>query len=214
MKMTCFRRNARFAGVMFLLAMAASLSGGFMIEAVIKPEFFIAVQGNEGKLELGIILEFINALAIIGIAPAMGPVLSRERPAMTAWYLGVRILESASCIAAAFMPIVMLGLIKQGANADTELFAKMLTMMRDTATAYMIPLFFAASAMFLYIMLYQLKLGPRYISIWGLIATVGIVAVQFLPEIEVRPLLAMPIILNEIYLGSYLFMKGFKAKSS
>jgi hypothetical protein len=208
--MTEYRNNARFAGAMFLLAMAASLTGGFMIESVIKPDFFSAVQGKERFLIVGIILELTNALAVVGIAAAFWPVLKKERPATAAWYFAIRILECAACIAAAFMAIVMTGLIGREATGGTELVAEMLTMMRDAAASYMIPLFFAASAFFLYVMLYGLKLIPRYISVWGMAAAAAITIVPFYPAFALRPVLALPIILNEIYLGFYLLIRGFR----
>ena len=55
---------------------------------------------------------------------------------------------------------------------------------------------------------------PRFISIWGLIGTIFIFTLIFLEAgVIINLILVMPIILNEIFLGIWLIVKGFNPSS-
>jgi hypothetical protein len=188
--MAKYRNNARFAGAMFLLAMAGSLVGGTMIES----------GGNNNSTIIGIVLELINALAVIGIVAALYVPLKKYYPSIAAGYIGIRIIESVVCAAAAFIPVVSM-------NYDGD--TMMLTVMRNTITGYAVPTFFGVGATLLYAMLFYSRLVPRYISVWGFAASIGIMLVMLVSVTAIKPVLGLPIILNEIYLGIYLIVKGF-----
>jgi hypothetical protein len=72
-----------------------------------------------------------------------------------------------------------------------------------------VPAFFGMGGTLLYAMLYSSHLVPRYIAVWGFVASIGIMLVMFVSLNTIKPVLALPIILNEIYLGVYLIAKGF-----
>jgi hypothetical protein len=188
--MNNYRNNAKFAGTMFLLAMAGSLIGGTMIET----------SSEKYLIVFGVVLELINSLAIIGIVAAFWMPLKKYYPSIMIGYMGVRIVESIICVAAAFIPVTALGF-----NGDIMI----LSAMRNSITAYAIPTFFGIGGILLYAMLYRSRLVPRYISVWGFAATIGIMLVMAVSVTTVKPILGLPIILNEIYLGVNLIAKGF-----
>ena len=85
--------------------------------------------------------------------------------------------------------------------------------MRNAVTGLMVPLFFSLSALILYIFIYKTKVVPRYIAIWGFIAVVLIFFINVVHiEGNIIIIFAFPIILNELYLGSYLIIKGFQVE--
>jgi hypothetical protein len=62
--------------------------------------------------------------------------------------------------------------------------------------------------------LYQFKLLPKFISIWGFVGAALILALNVLLTFGVEVgsiglVLALPIISNEIFLGIWLIAKGF-----
>lgn len=203
------RTNERFAGAMFLVAIVASLAGGTLIQGVLdQPGFMSQLPNEKSTIAAGVALEVVNALAVIGIAAALWAPLRLRFPAMTAGYLGVRGIEAMVCALAAFLPVALLGLADNDAGADD--LASPLTALRDSLLSSAVPVFFGVSAATLYLMLYRAALVPRYIPIWGLIGAVAIVANVFAGETAAQPLLALPIITNEIYLGVYLLTKGLR----
>jgi hypothetical protein len=80
----------------------------------------------------------------------------------------------------------------------------------------MLLVFFALSALVLYTILYQSRLLPRFIPIWGFIAVASVVAgnvigmPDFAEGFHFTQLLVLPIILNELFLAIWLIAKGFK----
>mgnify|MGYP000927235884 CR=1 FL=1 len=214
------RANARFAGAMFLLAMVASLSGGLLLQSILnQPDLLTAIDAQKPLLLAGVVLELLNAFAVIGIAAAFWVPLKRRAPGMTAGYLALRTLEAAVCFAAALIPLLLLGLTgpngagRFSADGDIILYATMLNTLRDGITAYAVPIFFAAGGLLLYIMLLRSGLVHKYIAVWGIIAVFCVAANMFVPDVMIKGLLALPIILNEVYLGGYLLIKGFRKES-
>ena len=181
------RKTARFAGILFLVAMVASLVGGGLLETT-------NVGRSDSLFITGIILEIINALAVLGIGIILFPVLRNFQRNAAKMYLALRILEALACLAA---PLVLVILTN---GNDLRMFF----------TGKIIPLFFCIGAMVLYYILYAYRLLPRFIAIWGFIGITGIIVLNLVKiETSVGMLLALPIILNEIFLGFWLIAKGF-----
>ena len=196
---------------MLLVAMVTSIVGGTMIQEVIgKPDLMQAVSDGKLTLALGIAQELINTLAVIGIFTALLKPLRQQAPKLAVAYVGVRIFEAIACFAAAIIPIMLMGMVNNSDIAPAE----NLIAMRDLMVNWVVTIFFGAGALILYIMLYRSRLVPRYISVWGIIATIGIVLTMFVPLVAIHPVLGLPIILNEIYLGIYLIVKGFRSTES
>jgi len=66
--------------------------------------------------------------------------------------------------------------------------------------------------MIFYYLLYQSKLIPRWISVWGGIAAILLILVNLLEVagiISGLMILKLPIILNELVLALWLIFKGF-----
>jgi len=71
---------------------------------------------------------------------------------------------------------------------------------------------FAIAAMIFYYLLYQSKLIPRWISLWGVIAAILLILVSLLEVtgiISELMILKLPIVLNELVLAIWLLIKGF-----
>jgi len=74
---------------------------------------------------------------------------------------------------------------------------------------------FAIAALFFYYLLYQSKLIPRWLSVWGFIAAILLILANLLEITGLLPglmFLYLPIILNEVVLAIWLIFKGFNLK--
>ena len=73
--------------------------------------------------------------------------------------------------------------------------------------------FFSLGALVFYYLLYRSKLVPRFIPIWGFIAVALVFTWNFLAAFDISlpgaVIFVLPIILNEIFLGIWLIVKGF-----
>ena len=83
----------------------------------------------------------------------------------------------------------------------------------------MLTVFFILGALVFYYLLYRTEVLPRFISIWGFIASLFLIALNGLlysgidAGIIVNLVLALPIIANEIFLALWLIVKGFNSSA-
>ena len=72
---------------------------------------------------------------------------------------------------------------------------------------------FAIPALMFYYLLYKSKLIPRWLSVWGVVASILLVIVNLLELAGIIPMLEilyLPIVLNEVVLAIWLMFKGFE----
>ena len=221
--MNTYRRTAILVGALFLTAMAASLVGGGLVESAISaPHYLAAVAANGTQLIAGLLLELVNAVAVLGIGILMVPILGSYNETMARGYLGFRFVEAVFCSAIVIGPLALLILSQNPAQAaalgaDVISAVGALAMAQRTGIVeLLIPLFFCLGAAVLYTALFQTRLLPRFIAVWGLIAVALVLAMNLLSltielEMSAALIFALPIILNEIAMGIWLIVKGFNA---
>jgi hypothetical protein len=215
--MNSYKKNAVIAGVLFLTAMAASLLGGGLIESVLTaPDYITNISSNTSTIFAGVFLEFINAAAVVGIAVILFPVLKKYNESFALGYVSFRIIESIFCIAGAVIPLILIYL--EGKYSETEAFdvnyfktlIAIFISIRSDLAEIVIPIVFSLGAFLFYHILYHSKLVPRFISVWGLIGALLIFTLVFLQiNMIINIIFVLPIILNEIFLGIWLIVKGF-----
>jgi hypothetical protein len=74
----------------------------------------------------------------------------------------------------------------------------------------MLAIFFGLGALIFYSIVYRSRLLPRFVAIWGYVGAAGILAWNILAlfEVQLGMYMAIPIILNELFLGIWLIVKG------
>jgi hypothetical protein len=216
------KRAARIVGALFLIAMVTSLFGGGLLESILSaPDYLVSVSANTTQVLIGMSLELINGIAVVGIAVTLFPILKRQDEGIALGYVGFRVIESVFCIVGAVIPLSLITLsqayLKAG-TSDASSFQTLGTLFiaaRAHMAGLLIPIFFGLGALLFYYLLYQSKLIPRFISVWGFIGVALMLALNFLEiDMSVGMVLALPIILNEIFLGIWLIVKGFNPSAT
>ncbi len=173
----------------------ASLVGVLMITAYAMLTY--TLTNNAG---LGVVTDILSGLAVIGIPILMFPIFNgNETKATNYAYMAARFTEGALMIAGGI--IIMI--------PSLESYRAVLY---ETVHVY----FFIAGALLFYVLLYRTQAVPRYISIWGFIATLLLltsIIIQLLggETTLMLALLVAPIILNELFLVGWLVIKGFSS---
>jgi len=207
-------------GALFLIAMVASLVGAGMIETVLGAEdYFAEILASESQLRIGVLLEVINGVAVVGIAVMMFPILKKIDEALALGYVALRVVEGIIVFAAVLSPLTLLVLSQEyvtsaAANSSSlQAAAASLVALRGHLIGEMLGIFFSLGASLFYYLLYRSRLLPRLLTVWGLIAVVLVFAWNFLEligySIDAGIVFGLPIILNEIVLGIWLIAKGF-----
>jgi len=158
-------------------------------------------SGNPDAKTLGMALEVISGAAVIGIPLILYPLFKPFNEKVSRWYFILRVIEGS------FM--VITGALFLSHN--TQLLA-----IYDAIWAAHTYVFITAAVLFYYLF-YVSKLIPRWLSGWGLIASVLLLAVNLLEAANIVPsmmILYLPIISNEVVLALWLILKGFNTEAS
>ena len=149
------------------------------------------------NITLGVITDILSGLSVIGIPLLMFPIFnSDENKRMNYAYMISRFIEGILMIIGG---IIIL-------NPSLESY-------RDIIYGEIHIYFFISGALFFYILFYRTRFIPRFISIWGILATLMLFIVTVLRLLGVNfPVLdffVIPMILNELFLAVWLMIKGF-----
>lgn len=222
-KMKANRKTAIIVGALFLIAMATSLIGGaVLIEPVLADaDYLTNVSASENQVIIGVLLELINGTAVVLIAAMMFPIFKKYNEALALGYVAFRIIEAVVIVAAVVSPITLVALSQEyvtvGAPdvASFQTVGASLLAARALWAGLLLAIFFSLGALIFYYLLYISKLIPRWISIWGFIGAALILTWNFLNlfGISAGMILALPIILNEIFLAIWLIVKGFNSSA-
>lgn len=221
--MKSLQKTAKIVGALFLIAMAASLSGGTIIESILSSsDYFTVVSENKPHLLLGILLELINGISVVVIGALMFPILKKQNENMALSYLCMRVMEAVLCCAAVITPLALIKL-KAGALGaqDFQAAGSLLIAARAGIMDVLVLVLFCLGAALFCSLMYQSRLLPRFISVWGIIAVILIFAVNMIGlfqttdmKLTIKMSLALPIILNEIFLGIWLIVRGFNLRNN
>lgn len=200
------RKQLILVGIFFITAIFVSIAGGLMIEANILIENNTLEIVNSNAINVAVVLEMTNVLMVLFIAIGLYKLIKKHSDTLAIGYVVMRVVEAVTCMIPAML---VFGIIASD-NVDV---ATSLLAYRNSMVGYMIPLFYSLTGLILYYYFYQTKVVPRYISIWGFIGVFGILLVNLVPiESMILMIFALPIITNELYLGGYLIIQGFKSK--
>ena len=216
------RKTAIIVGVLFIIATFTYSLGDYFLGPILSaPNFLTNVSANSTQVIMAVLLELICAAAVVGITVMMFPIFKKHNEALALGYVGARIIEGVLYIVAVISLLSLLTLsqeyVKAGAP-DASYFQTLGTFSMATRFwAYeTLVIFFSLGALIFYYLLYQSRLIPRWLSVWGLIgailwlAEVLLVMFGLLPPSSVLEyFFTTPIFLQEMVLAVWLIVKGF-----
>src|SRR5256885_17123601 len=114
--MDSLRKTALVAGVLYLLSFV-SIPTLFLYVPVHDPKYIVGPGPDTGVI-LGGILEMIVALAGIGTAVALYPVVKRQNEGVAMGFVGTRVLEGGAILAGAACVLSLVTLQQAGAGTS------------------------------------------------------------------------------------------------
>lgn len=217
------KKTARNVGLLFIIATVAGfLSLAFLGPVLGDPDYLTAFAENESQVIIGALLDLIGAAAFVIIAIVIFPVLKKHNESLALGYVIARSFEAVPFIIANISLLSLLtlslGYVKTGA-ADAASFLPVgagLLAAYDWTQLLGPRILASLAALPFYYLLYQSKLLPRWISVWGLAAAPLYFGSGLLPMFGlVDPLsplgtiLFLPAALLEMVLAVWLIVKGF-----
>ena len=179
------RKNASWAGVFYIIATVAPiltfffigfLGGGVAGEPI--PDYLVNVSPNESQVIIGMLIEWIYVLAVVGIIAALLPILKKHNEALALGFFGLRLIEAICSIVGSIGLLTLLTLshefVKAGAPGAShfQTVGTVVLAIRDWAFLMGSGLVWSLSALILNYLLYQRKLIPRWLSVWGILGAI------------------------------------------
>lgn len=209
------RRTSLIAGVLYLITFV-SIPTLALYGAVHEADFIVGAGSNTAVV-VGGILELIVALAGIGTAVVLFPVLKRQHEGLAMGFVGSRILEAATIFVGIASLLTIVTLRQDGAAADATVTGDALVAMYDRTFLLGQSILPAVNALLLGSLLYQSRLVPRALPTLGLIgapllliAQSGVLFDLWGRTSPVTAIFVLPIAIWEFSLGVYLVSKGFR----
>ena len=213
------RRTALVAGVLYLLTFV-SIPTLALYGSIHDPNYILG-PGPDTAVIIGGILEIIVALAGIGTAVALYPVLKKQNEGAALGLVGSRVLEAGTIFAGVAFLLSVVTLRQAGAGADALVTGHALVALYDRIFLIGQSFMPAVNDLLLGFLLYKSRLVPRVLSVIGLVGGVllvaGDVAVLFGLIGQHDPstaLAAIPVALFEFSLGVWLIAKGFNTSEA
>jgi hypothetical protein len=217
-----WRKFALAGGVFYLLTFVFSIAAFFLYEPVlIDPNYIVGVGGSDNQAILGGIFEMLCALAGIGTAVALYPVIRRQSETASLGFVTTRVFEAAVQMVGVLALLAIVGIRQAGGAPGTDSAAmvavgQVLVAIRDQ-TAYLGPGFVPVlNALLLGYVLYRSRLIPRIIPALGLVGAPLLLASLMgrmfgvLDETSALAAIALaPIFFWELSVGLWLTFKGF-----
>ena len=222
-RMDPLRRTAFLGGALYLITFTASIPALFVLDPVLSDPNYILGSGADTRVLFGGLLDIVNALACIGTAVVLFPVVRRQNETLALGFVTSRMLEAAIiCIGVvSLFAVVTLRQDLAGApGADTDALsttAAALVAVRDVTFHVGPGVMAAVNALLLGSLMYRSGLVPRIIPVTGLIGAPLLLAAKIATvygvndEVSLWSAIALaPIFFWELSLGVWLVLKGFK----
>lgn len=211
-----FSRKSSLAGGVLYLLTFVSMPIGFLYSAILSDPNYIVGSGPDTAVIIGGILEIIVALAGIGTAVALYPVVKKQNEGVALGFIGSRVLEASTIFADVVCLLAVVTLRRAGVGADALVTGKALVVLYGLFRLgqNLMP---AVNDLLLGSLLYQSRLVPRILPILGIIGAPLLIAntIVVMFGITSGPLYlltgigVLPIALFEFSLGIWLTVKGF-----
>ena len=208
------RKIALAAGVLYLLTFV-SIPIGFLYSSVLNDPNYIVGSGPDTAVIIGGILEIIVALAGIGTAVALYPVVKRQNEGVALGFVGARVLEASTIFAGVVCLLTVVTLRQAGAGTEALVTGKALVALFNSfhLGQNLMP---AVNDLLLGFLLYQSRLVPRVLPVLGLIGAPLLVANTIVtmfgitgPIFVLTAIGVLPVALFEFSLGIWLTVRGF-----
>ncbi len=222
-----YRKIAVVVGILFIIGTVSGILSGAVIQPLLAvPNYLQAIAAHETQWITGALLILVMGLPLAMVPVALFPILKQQNEVIA---IGAIIFRGAlEAIFYVLMVICFLLLLSVGRQATMNLGASQLAAFQDlgnllrSASSWMEPLsaiVFSIGSIMINLLLFQMKIIPRWLSGWGLIGSVLYFAAPFVcllstqhPAVSLDTSLGFligPLAVEEMVFAVWLLVKGF-----
>lgn len=220
--MESYRKTGIIVGVLFIIATVASILGSASLGSLLGASNYLGnVSAHGNQMIIAAILWIIAATSAVATSFMLFPILRRHIESLAMGYVVLRIFENVFYVLSAVVLLTILTVSQKYAAGTVDAsyyqaLGTLLLSLREWSGLIGTLLFAGLASMTLNYVLYQSKLIPQWLSIWGFIGAALIVLVGLLGIFGLvmglsspYALLAIPIAVQEMVFAVWLIVKGF-----
>ena len=215
------RKIAVISGVIFIIATAASFVAAALTPVLTGTDTLTRFSADGNQVAAGAFFYLVAAFASTGIAIAMYPVMKESNAGLALGSVVFRTIEGVFYLVGVASLLSLLTLGRQfmtagaGDRAALQTVGNLMVSTRDYS-ALVAVFAFCLGAFMYYYLFYQSQLIPRWLSGFGLVAIILMMAACMLALFSGNRItsyipLAFPIFLQEMVLAVWLIVKGFNS---
>lgn len=221
-----YRRTGIIVGVLFIFATVASILGSVSLGSILDaPNYLGSVSAHGNQMLIAVIFFLIAAISAVATSFMLFPILRRHIESLAMGYVVLRTFENVFYVVGTMGLLIILTVSQKyvAGAIDVSYYQSLgilLLALQDWAVLIGTLIFAGLGSMTLNYVLYQSKLIPRWLSLWGfigaaLIVLYGLFGIFGLGIGLTFPyaLLAIPIAVQEMVFAVWLIFKGFNTSA-
>jgi len=217
------RKIAVTAGACYLVTHVTSIAALILYGPVLNNPDYVVGAGADTRVLLGALLEVLLALAIVGTAVTLFPVVKRQNEGVALGYVALRTLEAA-IIAVGIVSLLAAVTLRQrhvgSAGADVTALVtvgKALVAVHDWTFLLGPNFVLGTNTVLLAYLMYRSGLVPRFVAVLGLVGgplvfafATGVLFGLAKQVSVLGAITAVPVFAWELTLAGWLILKGFR----
>ena len=221
------RKSSLAAGIFYLLTFLSSIPAALLITPVLTNANFIIESEDTSRVLLGCFLDIVNAIACIGTAIALFPVVKKKSESFALGFVASRIMEAAIIMMGVISLLTILTL-RDSYSGDSLTDKSSLLVIGNLLVEFrnwtfligpgLVPAF---NALLLGYLIYSSRLVPRFIPLMGLVGAPLLLLSALLTFFganeqgsTLSAVLTLPLAGWELTLGLWLTFKGFRSENN
>ncbi len=211
--MSADRKAAVWIGVLYIIGTVALILSLVVTSGVLEgPAYLAQIAAQPNQLAIGALLVLLAGFALAMVPVVFWPIGRRYNETLAMGYVVFRgAIETVIYVATALGWLLLIALSTQPGSGP---LAGLVRTVEAVAWDQLLAIPFALGALMFYVLLYQSRLVPRWLSAWGLVGAVLYIVppIGSMFGLSLGVLMA-PLAVQEMVLGAWLIAKGFSPRA-
>jgi hypothetical protein len=222
--MTSTRRTAIVAGVFFLITEVTAIAGVLLYGSVLgSPDYLISPTVDDTGVRAGAFLEVLLAIAVVGTAVTLYPIVKRQNEGMALGHVAGRLIEATIIAIGAISLLAVVTMRQDLAGTTGPEAAAAVTVGQSLVAVHNWTFLFGpklalgVNTVLLAYLMYRSRLVPRAIAVLGLVggslifASGTAVLFGLYEDLSIPGIAAAaPVLAWELSVATWMIVKGFK----
>ena len=209
--MSADRKAAVWIGVLYIIGTVVLVLSAVVTDAVLSGRAYLAqVAAEPNRMAVGALLVLVAGLALALVPVVFWPIGKRHNETLAVGYIVFRgALETIFYLGIALAWLVLIALSKE---PDAGPLAHFVRTTQTVISSQLLAIPFVLGALMFYVVLYQYRLVPRWLSIWALVGAalylVAPIGAMFGLSLDV---FMGPLAVQEMVMAVWLIARGFNS---